>query len=310
MVEAVQINNQLQQAMASVERIYEVLDRQPEVRERPGALRVGRLDGEVAFENVGFRYNREDPRPILDNVSFRVRPGECVAIVGPSGAGKTTLMSLLARFYDVESGRVLVDGRDVRDLELAPYRRNLALVLQDTWLFNGTVRENIAYASPGASAAEVRRAAEQANALEFIEELPNGFDEPVGERGVKLSGGQKQRIAIARAILADPRILILDEATSSLDSRAESLIQDALERLMQGRTTLVIAHRLSTITNADRILVLEAGRIAEVGAHDELLSRRGAYYRMFMEQYGKVKFLRRAVEAQVNELAPRLAGAR
>ncbi|HOX05612.1 MAG TPA: ABC transporter ATP-binding protein [Planctomycetota bacterium] len=303
MVEAVQINNQLQQAMASVERIYDVLDRKPEVQERPAALRVGRLEGRVEFENVAFRYNREAAKKTLDEVSFAIAPGECLAVVGASGAGKTTLTNLLARLYDVESGRVLVDGRDIRDLELAPYRRNLAVVLQDTWLFNGTVRENIAYARPDATEEEVRRAAEQANALEFIEKLPKGFAEPVGERGVKLSGGQKQRVAIARAILADPRILILDEATSSLDSRAESLIQEALERLMKGRTTLVIAHRLSTITNADRILVLEDGRIAETGTHDQLLASRGAYYRMFMEQYGKVKFLRRAVEQKVGELA-------
>jgi subfamily B ATP-binding cassette protein MsbA len=307
MVEAVQINSHLQQAMASVERIYDVLDRKPEVHEAAGALRVGRLQGDVHFENVGFRYNREDPRRILDGISFRVRSGECLAIVGPSGAGKTTLANLLARFYDVETGRVTVDGHDLRDLELAAYRHNLAVVLQESWLFNGTIRENIAYARPGASAADVRRAAELANAAEFIDRLPGGMDEPVGERGVHLSGGQKQRIAIARAILADPRILILDEATSSLDSRAESMIQEALERLMKGRTTLVIAHRLSTITNADRIIVVEAGRLVESGTHSELLAMRGAYYGMFMEQYGKVRFLRRAVDDYATGLAGAVA---
>jgi ABC-type multidrug transport system fused ATPase/permease subunit len=236
-----------------------------------------------------------------------VRSGECLAIVGPSGAGKTTLANLLARFYDVETGRVTVDGHDLRDLELAAYRHNLAVVLQESWLFNGTIRENIAYARPGASAADVRRAAELANAAEFIDRLPGGMDEPVGERGVHLSGGQKQRIAIARAILADPRILILDEATSSLDSRAESMIQEALERLMKGRTTLVIAHRLSTITNADRIIVVEAGRLVESGTHSELLAMRGAYYGMFMEQYGKVRFLRRAVDDYATGLAGAVA---
>jgi ABC-type multidrug transport system fused ATPase/permease subunit len=302
MIQAVSINTQMQRAMASLERIYDVLDLRPEVREAPGALRVGRLEGDVVFENVSFRYDEKNPEKVIRGVSFHARPDECVAIVGPSGAGKTTLTNLLARFYDVEKGRILVDGHDIRDLELAPFRRNLAVVLQDTWLFNGTIRENIAYAVPGATDEEVRRAAEQANALEFVERLPKGFDERVGERGVKLSGGQKQRIAIARAILADPRILILDEATSSLDSRAEALIQEALERLMKGRTTLVIAHRLSTITNADRILVLEEGRVVETGTHLELLAAHGDYYRMFMEQYGRVKFLHRAVERYATHL--------
>jgi len=302
MLQAVSINTQLQRAMASVERIYDVLDMKPEVREKPGALRVGRLKGDVVFENVSFRYDGKVPGKIVSGVSFHAAPGECVAIVGPSGAGKTTLTNLLARFYDVEEGRILVDGHDIRNLELAPFRRNLAVVLQDTWLFNGTIRENIAYAVPGATDQDVRNAAEQANALEFIEKLPRGFDERAGERGVKLSGGQKQRIAIARAILANPRILILDEATSSLDSRSEGLIQEALERLMKGRTTLVIAHRLSTITNADRILVLEEGKVVESGSHLELLAARGNYYRMFMEQYERVKFLRNAVRNYATHL--------
>ncbi len=302
MIQAVSINTQMQRAMASLERIYDVLDRRPEVREKPSAIRVGRLKGDVVFDNVSFRYDSEHRGKVIRNVSFHATPGECVAIVGPSGAGKTTVTNLLARFYDVLKGRILVDGHDIRELELAPYRRNLAVVLQDTWLFNGTIRENIAYAVPKASEEGVRRAAEQANALDFIEKMPKGFEERVGERGVKLSGGQKQRIAIARAILADPRILILDEATSSLDSRSEGLIQEALERLMKGRTTLVIAHRLSTITNADRILVLEEGRVVESGTHLELLAAHGGYYRMFMEQYGRVKFLRNAVKRYATHL--------
>ncbi len=207
------------------------------------------------------------------------------------------MVSLLARLYDAEKGRILVDGYDLRELALSSYRRNLAIVLQDTWLFTGTVQQNIAYAKPRATDEEVRRAAQEANALEFIERLPEGFASQVGERGARLSGGEKQRAALARAILADPRILILDEATSSLDSRNEALIQEALDRLMRGRTTFVIAHRLSTIVNADRILVLQTGRLVEMGTHDVLIARRGFYYRMFMEQYGRVRQLREAIES-------------
>jgi ATP-binding cassette, subfamily B, bacterial MsbA len=272
----------LQQARAASDRIFALLDTRAEICDRPSARDLPRLDGEVRFEGVTFRYG-EGP-PVLEAVSFALRPGEVGALVGPSGAGKSTIANLIPRFYDVTAGTVRVDGRDTREVTLASLRRQVAIVPQETLLFGGTVRENIAYGRIDATAEEIEDAARAANAHEFIDRLPSAYDTVVGERGVKLSGGQRQRIAIARAILKDARILILDEATSSLDAQSEVLVQEALERLMVGRTTLVIAHRLSTIRNADQILVIDGGRIVEAGRHEELLNRGGLFAHLYQTQ--------------------------
>lgn len=289
LLQAVMVYNHFQQAMASVERVFEVLDREPEIKSKENAIPVERLRGDVRFEHVSFNYGDDETKPALKDVSFHARPGEMVALVGPSGAGKSTVANLLARFYDVSAGRILIDGNDIRDISLEDYRRRLGIVMQDNFLFYGTLRDNIAYARPDAGDDEIMEAVKAANCAEFVAEAPRGLDTQVGERGLQISGGQRQRIAIARAIIANPSILILDEATSALDSRAEYLIQEALERLMHGRTTFVIAHRLSTITNADKIIVLDKGRITETGQIDELLRKKGFFYTMFMEQYGKVR---------------------
>jgi len=220
----------------------------------------------------------------LHAINFRMAPGEMVALVGPSGAGKTSIANLICRFYDPIQGQVTVDGHNLRDIKLASLRRQVAVVLQDSFLFNNTVSQNLLYGNPDATADELIAAARTANAYDFITKLPEGFDTELGERGVKLSGGQKQRLALARAILADPKILILDEATSSVDAEAEYLIQQALERVLKGRTALVIAHRLSTIRNADKILVLDSGRIVETGNHTELMQRGGLYSRLYQRQ--------------------------
>lgn len=282
----VQTDNIVQQAIAAGERVFELLDTAPEIEDAPDAAELPAVQGAVVFEGVSFRYGTGEE--VLRDVSFQMRPGQVVALVGPSGAGKTSIANLIPRFYDPVSGRVTVEGHDVREVKLASLRRQVAVVLQDTFLFNGTVRDNVIYGKPDASEDEMIAAAKAAYAHEFILNLPQGYETEIGERGVKLSGGQKQRLALARAILTDPRILILDEATSSVDAEAEYLIQQALKKVLEGRTALVIAHRLSTIRHADKIIALEDGRIVEVGDHRELLARGGLYSQMYRRQYDLV----------------------
>jgi ABC-type multidrug transport system fused ATPase/permease subunit len=278
-----QVDNTFQQAIAAGERIFELLDEETEIDSAPDALALAETRGEVRFEDVHFRYGEGDE--VLHDIDFHMAPGEVVALVGPSGAGKTSIANLLCRFYDPGHGRILVDGHDLRDLDLQSLRQHIAVVLQDTFLFNSTVRENICYGMPDATEAEMVAAAEAAHAHDFIlNELPNGYDTEIGERGVRLSGGQKQRLALARAIITNPSILILDEATSSVDAEAEYLIQQALNDVLRGRTALVIAHRLSTIRNADKIIALEDGRIREVGDHHDLLDRGGLYSQLYRRQ--------------------------
>ena len=276
-----------QEAVGAAERVFEILEMDPSIADpaHPAAL-PSPVRGRVTFESASFRYRQDPALPwTLEDINLSCAPGEVVALVGPSGGGKTTLVSLLPRFWDVDKGRVTLDGIDVRSLRLADLRGTIAIVPQDPALFSGTVRENIAYARPGASLEEVRAAAAAAHADEFIARLPQGYDTLVGERGVKLSGGQRQRVAIARAILKDPAVLILDEATSNLDTESERLIEDALEKLLVGRTTLIIAHRLSTVRRADRLVVIDHGRIVEEGTHGELLELGGVYARLYQRQF-------------------------
>ncbi|MGQ9778866.1 MAG: ABC transporter ATP-binding protein [Bacillota bacterium] len=273
----------IQTALAGAERVFEVLDTEPDVKDLPGARPLPKVRGTIEFEHVYFAY--QPGHPVLEDISFTVPAGTSLALVGPTGVGKTTIISLIPRFYDPTAGRVLIDGHDIREVKLETLRRQISLVLQDVFLFHGTVAENILYGAPGASEAEMRRAAALARADEFIRELPEGYDTIIGERGVKLSGGQRQRIAIARAILRNAPILILDEATSAVDAETEAEIQAALRELMAGRTTIVIAHRLSTVREADQILVLENGRIVEAGKHAELLARGGLYSRLYRMQF-------------------------
>jgi ATP-binding cassette subfamily B multidrug efflux pump len=275
--------NQLQAALAGMERVFEILDQQSELADAPDAVALDDVDGEVLFDRVDFSYVPDVP--VIKDMSLRASPGQTIALVGPTGAGKTTMVNLLTRFYDIDGGAIAVDGRDIRGVRKASLRRQLGIVLQDTFLFSESVMENIRYGRLDATDEEVIAAARLANADQFIRRLPQGYDTELSERGSNLSLGQRQLLAIARAVLADPGILILDEATSSVDTRTEAHIQEALLRLMEGRTSFVIAHRLSTIRDADRILVINGGRIIERGTHEELLAQRGFYHNLYMSQF-------------------------
>ena len=275
----VRLYTQSQEALGAIRRVYEILDTKPLIRDPEHPVIFDQIKGAIEFDHVSFGYRKDVP--VLKDVSLQVRPGEQVALVGPSGAGKSTVVQLVHRFFDVDAGTIRVDGHDIREIALKTFLNHVALVPQETLLFGGTIRENIMYGKLDATDEELDRVARFANAYDFIENLDKGYDTVVGEKGVKLSGGERQRIAIARALLKDPKILILDEATSSLDNQSEMLIQDALDHLMRGRTTLIIAHRLSTVHNADRIIVLDKGRVVETGNHKELMASEGLYCKLY-----------------------------
>ncbi|SJZ47353.1 lipid A export permease/ATP-binding protein MsbA [Selenihalanaerobacter shriftii] len=277
------LSNTIQQALAAADRIFEIMDLEVDIKEKKEAIELGEVDGKIEFKDVWFSYNEDEM--VLKGIDLVANPGEVVALVGPSGAGKSTLVDLIPRFYDPQNGEVLIDGYNIKDLTIGSLRDKMGIVPQETMLFGGTVKDNIAYGSIDRVKEEVVAAAKAANAHEFIMEFSDGYDTAVSERGSSLSGGQRQRVAIARAILKDPKILILDEATSALDTESEALVQEALERLMQNRTTFVIAHRLSTILNADRIVVLDEGEIIETGTHEELLATGGLYSSLYEVQF-------------------------
>jgi ATP-binding cassette subfamily B protein len=275
--------NEFKQGEASVERVFELLKLQPSIVEKPNAIALPQVQGKVEFQQVSFFYQIQSP--VLQNINLTVEPGEVIALVGLSGAGKTTLVNLLPRFYDPQQGQILIDGVDIQTVTLKSLRQQIGIVPQDTTLFSGSIAQNIAFGQLHYDLSAVQEAAKVANAHAFISAFPNGYQTILGERGVNLSGGQRQRIAIARAVLLNPRILILDEATSALDSESEALVQEALERLMQGRTVFIIAHRLATVRRSDRIIVLEQGQILESGTHQHLIEQESRYAKFYAQQF-------------------------
>ncbi len=278
------LNIDIQQGLAAAKRIFEILDTEPRTRNHPQALRIDSLKDKIAFENVSFSYDSSEKK-VLSNISFDVRAGEIAALVGPSGAGKSTLMDLLPRFYDPTSGEIRIDGTDLKKIDLGSLRNLMGIVTQETILFNDTVWNNIAYGHQNASMKEVEASARAANAHQFIMQMPQEYQTIIGDRGVKISGGERQRLAIARALFKNPPVLIFDEATSSLDTESEALVQEAIDRLMKGRTVFVIAHRLSTIQNADKIVVLDDGGIVQMGEHSNLIQQEGLYKRLYEMQF-------------------------
>nr|MBC8235084.1 ABC transporter ATP-binding protein [bacterium] len=272
------LNERFQRAATSAERVFEILDHKPEIADGEDAIDLPDIKGNIQFKNVTFAYESE--QNVLEDVSFEVQPGEMIGLAGHTGAGKTTLINLVCRFYDINEGAILVDGHDIRDVKISSLRNQIGVVLQNPFLFNGSVADNISYGKPGATMREIMAAAKAANAHDFIMNFPDGYDTIVGERGERVSGGERQRISIARAILKDPRILILDEATSSIDTETEAKIQEALARLIKGRTVFAIAHRLSTLKHSHRLLILEKGNLAEIGTHNELMEMDGIYAKL------------------------------
>jgi ATP-binding cassette subfamily B protein len=277
-----QLLENAQHSLAGAERVIEIFDSASDVTDKPGAAELPPVQGHIRFENVSFRYL--DETPVLENISFEVKPGQTLALVGPTGVGKTTIIQLAARFYDPKAGRITIDGHDLRDVTQNSLRGQMSLVLQDTFLFNGTIAENIAYAKPSASPSEIEAAAKTAGVYDDIMEMPAQFDTETGERGIRLSGGQKQRVSIARAVLRDSPVLILDEATASVDMQTEAQIQAAIAKMRGNRTIIAIAHRLSTIRSADTILVLSEGKIVQQGSHEDLIQKEGLYRNLYLAQ--------------------------